>query len=54
VLDIYAPSELGTIAGKLSTERFEKSTIYGSGNASQLGAITLSKWDPKLKDVKMK
>lgn len=54
VLDIYAPSELGTIAGKLSAERFEKSTIYGNGNASQLGAITLSKWDPKLKDAKMK
>ena len=49
VFDISVPSDLREIVADLSSKRFERSTIYGTGNASQLGAIALNNWTPKLK-----
>ena len=49
VFDISVPSDLREIVTDLSSKRFERSTIYGTGNASQLGAIALNNWTPKLK-----
>jgi UDP-hydrolysing UDP-N-acetyl-D-glucosamine 2-epimerase len=49
VFDISVPSDLRKVVADLSSKRFKQSTIYGAGNASQLGAIALNNWTPKLK-----
>lgn len=52
VFDISTPSDLREIVADLSSKRFKRSTIYGNGNASKLGAIALNNWTPKLKGNK--
>jgi len=49
VLDISSPSDLREACIEHSKKRFERSKIYGDGNAAKLGAIALNKWNPKLK-----
>jgi UDP-hydrolysing UDP-N-acetyl-D-glucosamine 2-epimerase len=51
VIDIESPIELIDIVHLSCQKRFKSSTIYGHGNAAKLGAIELSKWRPKLKDI---
>jgi UDP-hydrolysing UDP-N-acetyl-D-glucosamine 2-epimerase len=50
VTDIKSPEKLIDIVNTKYKKRFKSSTLYGDGNAAKLGAIELSKWEPKLKE----